>query len=63
MNLAEYLETRSISEKEFSKMIGVTPTSVANYLRRGRIPKLKTAKMIEKVTNGKVKIEEWLKDD
>lgn len=62
MDLGDYLESRNISEKEFAEMIGVTGTSVAQYLRGGRIPKLKTALLIEKVTKGKVKIADLIKE-
>ena len=38
MKLKEYLKLNKISNKEFSKLIGITPVSLSRYISGERIP-------------------------
>lgn len=58
MNLNAYLELRGLSHKEFAQEIGISASSVGNYIRGTRTPDLKTAITIELKTKGKVTAQE-----
>jgi len=67
MLLELYLESRNIQHKEFAKMLEVCPHSITNYITRKRLPTLVIGRKIEKLTKGKVSIddliEHWEKGD
>ena len=60
MLLELYLESRNIQHKEFAKMLEVTPASVSNYITRKRLPTLVIGRKIEKLTHGKVSIDDLI---
>ncbi len=60
MDLKLYLESRNISHIEFAKMIGASKSAISNYLCYRRVPSLEIGRAIEKVTNGKVTIDDLL---
>lgn len=60
MDLRTYLESRNIENIEFAKMIGVHPSTISNYLCRRRKPTLEIGRIIEKITKGKVNIDDLI---
>ena len=60
MDLKLYLESRNLTHAEFAAMVGVTPSSISNYICGTRQPTLKIGRAIEKATRGKVSIEDLL---
>jgi transcriptional regulator with XRE-family HTH domain len=57
-----YLESRGISQKEFSKMLGISQSSLSYYLNKKREPSLRIAKKIVSLTKGKVTIDDLLRE-
>lgn len=55
-----YLESRRFQQKEFARAIGISPSSISQYLSGLREPSLKIGRMIERYTNGKVTIDDLL---
>jgi len=60
MDLKYYLDSRNISRKEFAEMVGVDASTISNYIHFRRKPTLEIGRMIEKVTKGKVTIDDLL---
>lgn len=60
MDLKLYLESRNLTVKEFAIMIDVHPATISNYLNWNRKPNLEIGRRIEKVTKGKVTIDDLL---
>jgi transcriptional regulator with XRE-family HTH domain len=58
MYLSAYLEMQGMSQREFADEIGVSASSIGNYILGKRTPDLKTAITIEKKTRGKVTAQE-----
>lgn len=54
MYLPDYLESRQFLYKEFSNLIGVSVSTLSNYICKKRLPPLDIAIRIEDVTKGKV---------
>lgn len=59
--LAVYLEEEGLVQKVFAQKVGVSQTTLTLILRGERMPSLEVAFQIEKVTKGKVKASDWLK--
>ncbi len=59
MNLKEYFEKQRIDPVLFAVQCGVSVTSIYRYMRGGR-PHRKTAYRIERMTGGKVTVENLL---
>lgn len=59
MKLAQYLDTKGISQTEFASRIGVTQVAVSRYVSGDRTPSLRLILRIEKVTKGAVKPKDW----
>lgn len=60
MELRTYLKLTNIEKKEFAVMIGVSPSSISNYLSGKRMPPLEIGRKIEKVTRGRVTIDDLI---
>lgn len=60
MDLKKYLESRNLSRKEFAEMVGVSVYTISSYITWARKPSMETGRMIEKVTKGKVTIDDLL---
>ena len=54
MKLKEYLKLNKISNKEFSKLIGITPVSISRYISGERIPEKEIVLKIFEFTHGSV---------
>lgn len=63
MKLATYLDINNLTQKEFADMVGITETSIANYIHRRRVPATHIAGKIEKVTKGKVTLHDFLEGE
>lgn len=61
--LALYLSTNSISQRQFAESISLDPSVVSRFLRGEARPGLDTAFLIERATGGEVKAESWAKID
>jgi len=58
MHLREYIESRGFTQVEFAKMLGIHVNTLRNYLTRQKRPNINTAIQIERLTKGKVTIDE-----
>lgn len=56
MKLATYLKRNRLTAKQFSKLAGVSPPSIHNYLHGKKIPSLPTAIRIVRASRGKVRL-------
>lgn len=54
MKLKEYIAKERVNLAEFSLLIGVNVSTLYRYMREENSPSAKKAKLIEKVTGGKV---------
>jgi len=54
------LESRNLSRKEFAEMVGVISVHDLKLHHLARKPSMETGRMIEKVTKGKVTIDDLL---
>lgn len=63
MKLKEYFKENCIDLSQFAKKIGVTTVTLHNYLNGKYLPKLGIAYKIEKATQKKVTIYDWLSDN
>ena len=54
MKLKEYLKLNKISNKEFSKLIVITPVSLSRYISGERIPEKEIVLKIFEFTHGSV---------
>jgi len=60
MLLKEFIERFGIKKKCFAKSVGISTTNLWKILKGITSPSLKTARKIEKVTEGKVSMQELL---
>ena len=60
MRLKDYLEKHGVKANHFAKQIGITKTSMNNYLNRGTMPALDVAICIVKLTMGAVSYEDLI---
>jgi predicted transcriptional regulator len=60
MNFKEYIETEKVDPLEFALKSGLCMASIYRYMR-GEDARLKTKFLIEEVTEGKVKVRDWVK--
>lgn len=60
MDLKLYLDSRNLTHKEFARMLDISPSTLSNYVCWRRKPALDIARRIEKVTKGKVSIDDLL---
>jgi transcriptional regulator with XRE-family HTH domain len=61
MDLKQYLDSRNFHYKEFAEMIGVSATTLSNYMHKRREPRPAIREKIVKATHGKVTILDLLK--
>lgn len=62
--LKSFLADTGMTQTEFAELIGVTPGRVWHYLHDPKaIPRAKLVAKIEKVTNGKVTLRDWVKSE
>jgi transcriptional regulator with XRE-family HTH domain len=60
MDLKKYIESRRFELKEFARMIGISPSTLSNYIHKRREPRPWIRKRIIEVTGGKVGLEDLL---
>lgn len=60
MNIPDYLDWSNTSRAEFAKELGVSLSTITHYIAGTRIPNLSIGRKIEKITKGKVTIDELL---
>lgn len=60
MDLKTYLELKNIQLNDFADIIGVDSSTISRYIHWHRKPALDIAMRIEKVTKGKVTIEDLM---
>lgn len=58
--LTSYLAKKKIDQKTFASMINTTQATLSRVINGKFKPTLELAVAIEKVTNGKVRCEDWL---
>lgn len=59
-NLATYLKSRGISQREFARLLGVDPSIVSRLVHDLMRPSLELAVRIERLTNGLVTAASWV---
>ena len=60
MKLLDYLNSHGLKRVFFADKIGVTQQALNNWINKGSRPNLETLLLIEKVTEGKVTLKDWL---
>jgi DNA-binding transcriptional regulator YdaS (Cro superfamily) len=63
MKLVDYLEKYSVNKKAFAKRIGISHVSFYRIVSGKQQATLKTALMIEQLTNGEVTCRDLLTED
>lgn len=58
--LATYIDSRNISQREFSRLLEVDPSIVSRLVRGQMRPSLDLAVRIEKLTKGHIKPSYWI---
>ncbi len=61
ITLGEYLEEKCISKIKFAKKVGVTHATLMKYIRGETKPSIDIADAIQKATDGKIKLTDWVK--
>lgn len=59
MTLIQYLETHNLTYQQFGQQLGVGKSAVWRWANAKRLPDLRTALEIERLTAGAVKPEDW----
>jgi hypothetical protein len=59
MKLKEYLEEIKMTGYQFSSLMRANVCTIYSWIRQKNIPTFRNAKKIEKITKGKVPIEEF----
>mgnify|MGYP000330001373 CR=1 FL=1 len=59
-NLATYLNSRGISQREFARLLGVDPSIVSRLVHGLMRPSLELAVKIERLTSGRIKAASWV---
>lgn len=62
-NLASYLDTRGISQREFARLLDVDPSIVSRLVHGQMRPGLELAFRIERLTKGRIKAASWVPAD
>lgn len=57
----QYLEIYGIKKKDLAEAVGIRPTTLSNYLSGKRKPSLEIIQKFQKITKGKVTLDDWLK--
>ena len=60
MDLKTYIELKNIKKKDFAEIVGISTSALSNYLHYRRTPTLEIGRRIEKITKGKVTIDELI---
>jgi transcriptional regulator with XRE-family HTH domain len=60
MTIIEYLKEKSMSQREFADVCGITQSTLSNYIHGKKIPRPKMARLIEQMTDGMVKAKDLL---
>ena len=60
MTISEFIKKQGISKEVFAKFVELSPASVYKYCTGERVPSLKTAARIEKMTRGQVTMSDML---
>jgi len=63
MKLATYLQSHSISRREFALKIGISEASLSRYITGDRMPRPKIARAIMTVSGGKVTPNDFITTD
>ncbi len=59
--LNRYLIDMCISKAPFARKLGMSPQRLQHYLLEKADPSISMVKLIEKITDGKVKVDDWIK--
>lgn len=62
MKLKDFLTENGIKQNFFSDKIGISGTALASILQGKSTPSIPTAWAIEKATDGKVTLYDWVKE-
>lgn len=60
MHILAYLQLYNIKKKDFAQACDIRPSTLSNYLKGTRKPKLDIARKIEKLTKSKVTIDDMI---
>ena len=63
MNFKDWLKKSGLRPVDVAKVIGVDRSSVHHYMSGRRVPEPHTMLAIEKLTKGKVKLADWLREN
>ncbi len=61
--LGEYLKKHKITQTEFARTLGITQATVSRLASGAAYPRLRMAVQIERLTDGAVDVESWVRDD
>lgn len=59
--LKRYLQRNAITAEQFAGQIGVSPSAISQMLGGKILPSLATARKIEAATNGRVRMQDWVR--
>jgi len=62
-NLNDYLTLKDINRAEFARLIKRNPSIVTRILNKTGLPSLELAVIIERVTGGWMKVEDWVDEN
>lgn len=57
----QYLQLYGLKRKDFADALGIRPSTLSNYLSGIRKPPLEIVRKAEKITKGKISIDDWIK--
>jgi DNA-binding transcriptional regulator YiaG len=63
MDIRGYLETNSISQSEFARMIGVKQPTVHKWVHGLSLPDVRHARVIVEITKGKITLNDMYLDE
>lgn len=63
MQLGRYLQNEGLSMRQFADEIGVSVQAISRYVNEGRMPEKKILVKILKITNGRVRPDDFILED
>jgi transcriptional regulator with XRE-family HTH domain len=57
----QYLEIYELKQKDLAEALGIRPSTLSNYLSGARKPPLQIVQKVERITKGKITIDDWIK--
>lgn len=61
--LKSYIKEQGVTQRNFAKLLGITPNAISKYLANQRFPNRDIILKIEKATNGYVRPSDWYTGD